>query len=183
MHQGASAPGGLKKKAVSGRNGHGSASGHASHSSGGAAGNTALEGNWGKGGGGACSTGAVKRKRADSPPTKEKEREVDRNRINKRDMWSYACMSQVSIEDLERQALLEQEQVSNPWEWTRKLIVRPTGALMSPCWPPRLVPCRVGLPSWRAAILDARARGAGSRLPQHRFPRECEGLVVWWRAG
>ena len=77
----------------------------------------------------ACAAGAVKRKRPDSPPTKDKEREVDRNRINKRDMWSYACMAQVSMDDLERQALLEQhEQVANPWEWTRKLIVRPTGA-------------------------------------------------------
>jgi hypothetical protein len=69
----------------------------------------------------------LKRKRADSPPTKEKDREVDKNRINKRDMWSYACMSQLSKEDQEKEMILEEETKVNQWEWTRKLICKPNG--------------------------------------------------------
>ena len=133
--------GGARKKSANVNGGNGNGSALASGGSGGTGlsawgRDASMEGSCGIGGwgsaGGACAAGAVKRKRADSPPTKDKEREVDRNRINKRDMWSYACMSQVSMDDLERQALLEQheqhQQVANPWEWTRKLIVRPTGA-------------------------------------------------------
>jgi hypothetical protein len=72
---------------------------------------------------------AVKRKRADSPPTREKDREVDKNRINKRDMWSYARMSEKSKEELEKEREREEETRVNEWEWTRKLICRPNGTL------------------------------------------------------
>jgi hypothetical protein len=110
---------------------------------------------WGRfGGGGGGGGGGVKRKRAESPPTKDKEREVDRNRINKRDMWSYACMSHVSKEELERQALLDEQQPANPWEWTRKLIVRPTG-----------LPCTLHPTPVR---VDVQLRRAPDRLPLSR---------------
>eukprot|EP00960_Hanusia_phi_P004044 118695-Hanusia_phi.AAC.3 len=87
---------------------------------------------------------AMKRRRPESP-TKDKvaflafspsssiyrpEREIDKNRINKRDMWTYACMQQAPATKEEKEAQEKEENlldVKNPWDWTRKLIIKSSG--------------------------------------------------------
>mmetsp|Transcript_15915 Transcript_15915/g.53246 ORF Transcript_15915/g.53246 Transcript_15915/m.53246 type:complete len:578 (-) Transcript_15915:224-1957(-) len=78
---------------------------------------------------------AIKRRRPESP-TREKEREIDKNRINKRDMWTYACMQQAPATKEEKEAQEKEENildVKNPWDWTRKLIIKSSG--YSNWWP------------------------------------------------
>lgn len=70
-----------------------------------------------------------KKLRAASPP-KDKERDIDRNRIPAKDMWDYACMQDgntVKEEEMAWERQVGAQAAKNPWDWTRKMIVKPSG--------------------------------------------------------